>query len=95
MIGCECVEIRPLYWEPKFSEEMRLERWGPGTVLAERAFSRGAELFVIDGTFQDDEGRYRAGGWLRLPPGSSHQPRTVQGCTVYLKVGGVAGLRSG
>ena len=93
--GHEGVESRTLYLEPKFPDEMRLERWAPRSVLAERVFSGGVELFVIDGAFEDQGGQYRAGAWLRLPPGSSQRARTEHGCTLYVKVGGVAGLRSG
>ena len=68
-------------------EEVRVERWGQGQTLAERSFPDGAEYFVLDGGFDDADGRYGKGTWLRVPPGGVHTPHTADGCTVYIKSG--------
>ena len=73
---------------------MRLERWDPGVDLGRIGYEQGLELFVLEGEFEDDEGAYPAGSWLRLPPGGAHCPRTSRGCTVYVKLAGFAYLSS-
>lgn len=83
-----------LYKQPGFSDEMFLERWAPNAEPGVIAYEQGAELFVIDGEFTDEEGRYSRGSWLRMPAGSNHQPRSESGCTLYLKIAGLSGLKS-
>ena len=87
------VLVKPLYRQDGFSDEMRLERWDQLTDIGAVSFPGGAEYFVIDGEFSDDDGAYTAGGWLRLPAGSSHHPRTGSGCLLYIKTGGLPYLR--
>ena len=51
------------------------------------------DVFVLEGALEDEQGRYAEGSWLRLPPGAAHSLRAEAGATLYLKAGGVAGLR--
>ncbi|NIW23737.1 MAG: anti-sigma factor [Gammaproteobacteria bacterium] len=88
------VAHKPLYQQSDFADLMRLERWDAGVDLGNIDYTQGAELFVIEGAFADEEGAYGAGSWLRLPPGAFHAPRTRSGCTLYVKLGGFAYLRS-
>ena len=68
-------------------EDVRVLQWAAGSSLNERGFADGAEYFVLEGEFDDADGRYVKGTWLRIPPGGSHAPHTAQGCTVYVKSG--------
>ncbi len=72
----------------------RLERWEAGAALGSRSYEGGLELLVLDGVLHDEAGIYDAGSWLRLPPGAHHAPRAPDGCTVYVKTGAVAALRT-
>jgi anti-sigma factor ChrR (cupin superfamily) len=47
----------------------------------------GEEIFVLDGVFEDEHGRYPAGTWMRSPHLSQHAPFSSQGCTIFVKVG--------
>jgi len=89
------VAVRPLYSQPGFVDSMRLERWSAGTRPGHVEYPRGAELFVLEGGFADEEGAFAEGSWLRLPVGAAHSPSTVDGCVVYIKEGGFAYLRAG
>jgi hypothetical protein len=89
------VAVRRLYAQAGFEDTMRLERWTGRAELGRVAYPRGAELFVLEGSFADGEGAYSRGTWLRLPPGTAHSPATGEGCTLYIKEGGFAYLRSG
>jgi anti-sigma factor ChrR (cupin superfamily) len=86
---------KPLYGQPGYADIMHLERWEAGTTAETTHYEQGAEFFVLDGEFEDDEGVYPAGSWLRLPAGGSHTPGTSQGCELYVKLGGIPYLRSG
>jgi anti-sigma factor ChrR (cupin superfamily) len=79
------VEVIPLYRDERHPETMRLVRIAAGARVPAQQFSRGEEIFVIEGSFGDEHGAYRAGSWVRYPPGSSHTPHSERGCTLYVK----------
>lgn len=85
---------KPLYQQAGFSDVMRLERWEPDADVGSQSYEQGAELFVLDGEFEDEGGTYGRGCWLRLPLGSRHHPRSASGCTLYIKTSGLPYLRS-
>jgi anti-sigma factor ChrR (cupin superfamily) len=87
------VEEKLLYAETRFPDSTRLQRFAAGATPGPRKFPGGAEIFVLEGAVEDEQGRYAAGSWLRLPPGSAHSLRSEAGATLYLKAGGVVGLR--
>jgi len=88
------VERQELYRQSGFADCMDLERWRPGTDRGVVEYEQGAELFVLDGAFADEAGRYAARSWLRFPVGSRHRPRTDEGCTIYVKRSGLRYLAS-
>jgi anti-sigma factor ChrR (cupin superfamily) len=85
---------KPLYSQPGYTDTTRLERWDAGTAGETTVYAQGAEFFVLDGEFEDDDGAYPAGTWLRIPSGGSHAPATSRGCELYIKQGGMPYLRS-
>jgi anti-sigma factor ChrR (cupin superfamily) len=89
------VAVRRLYAQAGFEDSVRLERWAPGARLDRIEYPRGAELFVLEGSFADEAGAFARRTWLRLPPGASHAPATSEGCVLYIKEGGFKYLREG
>ena len=81
--------IKPLYRQHGYPENMALVKWEPGTELRRHAHLGGEEVLVLDGAFEDEYGRYSKGTWVRMPHGSEHRPFTRDGCTLYLRVGGL------
>ena len=69
------------------TEQVALVKWAPGTVFQPHKHWGGEEIYVIDGVFEDEQGVYPQGTWLRNPPGSIHTPSSPQGCTIYVKTG--------
>ena len=61
-------------------------RYAPGSRFARHVHHGGEEILVLEGTFCDEHGDYGAGTYLRNPPGSSHAPFSVQGCTILVKL---------
>ena len=85
---------KPLYSQQGYSDSVELQKWDAGADAGEIAYPEGAELFVIDGAFGDENGSYTKGHWLRLPAGTIHHPRTGNGCTLYVKKAGLKYLQS-
>ena len=50
---------------------------------------------MLEGAFDDEQGHFGKGAWLRMPPGATHSPKTAEGCTLYIKEGGFAYLTAG
>ena len=61
-------------------------RFAPGSFFPRHSHPLGEEILVLDGVFSDENGDYPAGSYLRNPPGSSHQPFTREGCTLFVKL---------
>lgn len=81
------IEHKTLYADSAYADETRLERWAPTSTVAQRCYAGGVEYFVLDGEFEDEQGHYPAGSWLRLPAGACHQPVSPHGCKLYVKLG--------
>lgn len=69
------------------SENVALVCWAPGTRFTPHRHWGGEEIFVLDGTFQDEHGAYPAGTWIRSPHLSDHAPFSDEGCLIYVKTG--------
>ncbi|TDJ08638.1 MAG: anti-sigma factor [Deltaproteobacteria bacterium] len=89
------IELKLLYSEAGFPDEMRLERWAPGATPGTVSYEGGAEILVLRGRLEDEQGSYDKLSWLRLPAGATHTPVSPNGCELYLKTGAVPSLRSG
>lgn len=61
-------------------------RYAPESRFAEHIHELGEEFLVLEGMFSDEHGDYGAGTYVRNPPGSSHSPYTVDGCTIFVKL---------
>jgi len=77
------------------TEHVALVNWDPGTVFQPHAHPGGEEIFVLDGVFEDEHGRYPKGTWLRSPPGSAHTPFSTEGCRIFVKTGHLGGGGAG
>ncbi|MEM7720775.1 MAG: cupin domain-containing protein [Pseudomonadota bacterium] len=77
--------VLPLHSVP--GENVALVRWEPGTKFSGHAHWGGEEIFVLEGTFQDEHGDYPAGSWIRSPHMSRHTPWSDGGCLIYVKTG--------
>ena len=64
-----------------------LVRWAPGTRFNAHRHFGGEEIYVLDGVFADEFGKYPAGTWMRSPHLSAHCPYSMEGCTILVKTG--------
>jgi len=81
----EGLSVLPLH--SAVNENVALVRWAPGTRFSAHRHWGGEEIFVLEGTFQDEHGDYPAGTWLRSPHLSEHTPFSDEGCLIYVKTG--------
>ena len=61
-------------------------RYAPGSAFAPHTHELGEEFLVLSGTFEDDQGAYPAGTYVRNPPGSQHRPFSTAGCEIFVKL---------
>lgn len=84
---------KKLYAQEPYSDFMRLESWENPSDVGEITFPQGAELFVLHGSFDDNNGHYPTHTWLRIPAGESLTPTSQDPCELYIKEGGFTYLR--
>ena len=63
-----------------------LVRYAPASRFSPHTHSGGEEFLVLEGTFSDDYGDCPAGTYVRNPVGSSHVPRSDDGCLILVKL---------
>jgi anti-sigma factor ChrR (cupin superfamily) len=68
-----------------------LVQWAPQTYFNPHRHYGGEEIFVVEGVFEDEHGRYPAGSWIRSPHMSQHQPFSKEGCIIFVKTGHLLG----
>src|SRR5579863_10322256 len=61
-------------------------RYAPGSNFPRHGHPGGEEIWVIDGVFQDENGDYPAGSYMRNPPGTHHTPASEGGCVIFVKL---------
>ena len=84
---------KKLYAQEPYADFMRLEHWENPSDIGEITFPQGAELFVLNGSFDDEYGQYPMHTWLRIPAGESLTPTSQEFCELYIKEGGFTYLR--
>jgi len=61
-------------------------RYAPGSRFSQHVHSGGEEFIVLEGVFQDEDGDFPAGSYIRNPPQSRHTPGSKPGCTIFVKL---------
>lgn len=84
------VRVSPLFKDDY--EDVRVEYWEPNTTV-EVDVAGGAELFVLEGSFTENNDELRRQSWLRVPDGATIKAAAgVQGARVWIKSGHLLGL---
>ena len=61
-------------------------RYAPGSRFSRHVHELGEELFVLEGEFCDESGRFGVGTYIRNPPGSAHAPWSDTGSVLFVKL---------
>ena len=64
-----------------------LVKWAPKKFFNPHRHYGGEEIFVVEGVFEDEHGRYPTGSWIRSPHMSMHKPFSKEGCIIFVKTG--------
>jgi anti-sigma factor ChrR (cupin superfamily) len=83
--GVERVMLDRIGDEP--ARATSIVRYAPNASFPRHPHPGGEEILVLSGIFSEGEDDYPAGWYLRNPPGSSHQPRSDEGATIFVKLG--------
>ncbi len=77
--------VKPLFEDPKTGDPTLLMRIAPGTVSPPHAHDGEFELiYMLEGSFEDDNGPLKPGDYACRAPGSVHSGRTAAGCVMLL-----------
>jgi anti-sigma factor ChrR (cupin superfamily) len=66
-------------------------RYQPGASFPAHDHPEGEEILVLEGTFSDEHGDWRAGTHLLNPEGFRHAPFSRDGCVIFVKLRQYAG----
>ncbi|MBC3193401.1 cupin domain-containing protein [Pseudonocardia sp. C8] len=75
---------RTLFQDPVAGETTTLMQMDPGASAAVHSHEQIEQIYVIEGSFSDDAGTYRAGDYLVRPPGADHATWSEEGGLVLL-----------
>jgi anti-sigma factor ChrR (cupin superfamily) len=79
------LQVMPLH---QFEHEhVALVKWPQNEVFKPHQHFGGEEIFVLQGTFEDEQGHYPKGTWLRNPHLSSHHPGVSEPTIILVKTG--------
>ena len=91
-VGRPSVSVLPLFEDAV--EQVRLEQWAPGAQVRIAA-TKGLELLVLSGSFEEQGERFGEQSWLRMPPGATFAGVAgPEGCRVWAKSGHLATTRA-
>ena len=63
-----------------------LVRYAPGSDFPTHVHGGGEEFLVVEGVFSDEHGDFGPGTYVRNPVGTSHAPRSKDGCVILVKL---------
>ena len=83
---------KPLYREGgEFGPVTSIVRYAPGGSFRPHAHPDGEEILVLDGVLADEHGEYPTGTFLFNADGSTHAPRSEEGCILFVRLRQYAG----
>lgn len=68
-------------------ENIRFTRLDKGIRIPLHGHPGGNEMFVLEGSIEDEYGRFDVGDWIRQPAASRHAPWTDDGCVLFVRDG--------
>lgn len=72
--------------ETETNRATSIVKYTAGSSFSAHRHDQGEEILVLKGTFSDETGDYKAGTYLRNPPGSTHTPFSQDGCIIFVKL---------
>ncbi len=82
--GTEGFLYKPLFEDPASALRTWLMRIEPGASAPMHAHTEAEQIYVLEGTFYDQNGVYTPGDYLVRAPGAEHTAGSEDGATVLL-----------
>lgn len=76
------IQMKVLYRNDEIGEMTVLLKWEPGAVLPFHKHPEIEQSYVLEGSFSDHDGICHAGQFVWRKPGSLHETRSDEGCTI-------------
>ena len=76
------IAMKVLYRDDARGEMTVLLKWEPGATLPFHRHPEIEQTWVLEGSFSDHDGICRAGQFVWRAPGSIHETRSDEGCTI-------------
>jgi anti-sigma factor ChrR (cupin superfamily) len=83
--GIGGLQVMPLH--SHIHENTALVKWPKNEQFHAHNHLGGEEIYVIEGTFQDQYGKYPKGTWIRSPDNSQHTPFVEEETIIWVKTG--------
>ncbi len=78
---------KPLYRQGgEFGPVTSIVKYDAGGKFRTHPHPQGEEIYVLEGEFCDDHGRYPAGTYILNPDGTEHAPYSDIGCTLFVRL---------
>ena len=82
MTGFDGVEMKVLYQDKKTGLFTGLFRLAPGATIPYHEHTDVEQTYVLEGTFQDEDGVAKPGDFISRPAGNRHAAHSPDGCIV-------------
>ena len=69
----------------RMGRETALLKFAPGAAMPTSVLVDRLDVFVVEGSFTDEQGSYGTHTFIRNQPGNSFTPISAQGCVLYMK----------
>lgn len=80
------VRWKKLHFDPEGGRSAVLLRFDPGASYGSHRHPEGEEYLVLEGSLEDGGRTYGAGTYVRHSAGSVHQPRSREGCLLFVSL---------
>jgi anti-sigma factor ChrR (cupin superfamily) len=81
---CAGVSWKKLRFDAATGESAVLLRFAPGAAYSAHRHPKGEQYLVLEGSLQDGDRTWGPGSYVWHAPGSTHAPRSAEGCTVFV-----------
>lgn len=80
----EGIQIHRLYGDGREGPAAAILKYAPGGMAPLHEHTGYEHILMLDGSQEDEQGRYGPGAFVVNPPGSRHSVRSPEGCVALL-----------
>ena len=80
------VRWKKLEFDPASGHSAVLLHFRPGAIYGAHRHPEGEQYLVLAGSIRDGDATWGPGSYVHHPPGSTHQPRSDEGCLLFVSL---------